>query len=173
MMLLTPILGDPTTAGPPPGWRYRPRKMRVTVILTSIEGTIAALTAAANLSRNLAAEIVIHVSDVVYFRYPLERPPVYPAFFEKLCLALIEESNLDPYAINIEVHYCRDQLLSLKQTLRRRSLVVLGMEKSRWPKREKKLGPALSELGHDVVLVYAMSNPAGSHIPSVTHRMLH
>lgn len=172
-MLLTPVLGEPTSAGPPPGLDYRPRKMRVTVVLTSIEGTIAALTAAAALSRNLAAEIVIHVFDVVYFRYPLERPPVFPAFFEKLCLALIEESNLDSYAINIEVHYCRDQLLSLKQTLKRRSLVVVGMEKSWWPKREKKLASDLSKLGHDVLLVYAMSNPAGSHTPSVTQRMLH
>jgi hypothetical protein len=171
-MILTSVIGEPTTAGPNPGVNDGPQKMRITVVLTSIEGTIAALTAAASLSRSLAAEIVIHVSEVVYFRYPLDRPPVVPAFFEKLCVALIEESNLDPCAINIEIHYCRDQLLSLKQTLKRQSLVVLGMQKSLWPKREKKLASALREIGHDVVLVYATSDPARPHTPLVAHRML-
>ena len=146
--------------------------MRVIVVFTSIEGTIAALTTAASLARNLAAEIVVHVSYVVYFRYPLECPPVSPAYFEKLCQALIRESDLDPNAIDIHIHCCRNQVTSLRQTLGQRSLVVLGMEKSWRDKREKKTAATLTQLGHDVVLVYAAPDPKKPHTSSVIQQML-
>jgi hypothetical protein len=45
-----------------------PERLRIPVILTTIEGTPAAWRAAANLARGLRAEIVRVVAEVVYFR---------------------------------------------------------------------------------------------------------
>jgi hypothetical protein len=61
------------------------------VILTTIEGTLAALRAAANLARGLRAEIALLVAEVVYMRYPVEHPPVGSSFFERLGTALAAE----------------------------------------------------------------------------------
>ena len=171
-MLLTPIHGEPFTSGPDQGLDTNPQKLKVTVVFTSIEGTIAALAAAAAYANALAAEIVICVPHVVYFRYPLERPPVAPAYFEKLCRALIDEANLDPYTIAIDIRYCRSQLSCLSTHLKPHSLVILGAERTWWYQREKRLASALGQLGHDVVFVYAPRGAARSHSLSVTQRML-
>jgi len=171
-MLLTPIHRRPFTPGPDFGLDQTPRKMKVRVVFTSIEGTIAALTAAAAYANALSAEIIIHVLHVVGFRYALERPPVGPAYFEKLCLAAIDEVDLDPSAITLDICYCRSQLSCLRTQLKPHSLVILGTEARWWPRRERVLASSLKELGHDVALVYATADSAKSHALSVVQRML-
>ena len=102
-----------------------PEGPRITVILTTIEGPLAALRAAINLARGLRAEIVL-VAEVVYFRYPLEHPPVGSSFFERLGTALVDELDLAGNAVDLEIHFCRDQLRCLEQSLPPRSLVMIG-----------------------------------------------
>jgi len=170
-MVLTPIHGEPFIPGPDVGPDYSLQKLKVVVVFTSIEGTIAALTAAATYAQALAAEIVIHVPYVVYFRYSLERPPIAPAYFETLCRALIDEAGLDPYTITTEIRYCRTQLSCLEAHLKPHSLVILGAERAWWRRSEKKLASALRKLGHDVVLVYAIPDSARNHSVAVVQRM--
>lgn len=172
MSLLTPIHGEPVTAGPDSGVEGSPRKLRVVVVFNSIEGTVAALTAAASYAKTLSAEIVIQVPHVVSFRYPLERPPVSPAYFENLCLALIAEADLDLDEISIDIHPCREPLSCLKERLKPQSLVVIGAVRTWWARREQNLAATLRKLGHDVVLVYATPDSARSHSLSVVRRML-
>ena len=172
MSPLTPIYGEPVTSGPDSGSDSQSRKLKINVVFTSIEGTVAALIAAATYARTLSAQIVIHVPHVMSFRYPLERPPVSPAHFEKLCFALVEEAAVNPDRVAIEVHSCRSQLSCLTERLTPQSLVVIGGLRARWVRREKRLASDLGKLGHDVMLVYASVNSAGTHTFSVIQRML-
>lgn len=148
-----------------------PGRLRVTVVFTTIGGTLAALGAAAKLAGGLAAEIVIVVTDVVSFHYPLEYPPVTADYFERVCHALLEESALDA-DVRIEVHFCRDQMDCLQRTLSPRSLVVIGGKDCRWPRRERKLERALHALGHNAILILASRRVYDSSTQSVVARLL-
>jgi len=149
-------------------------RMRVTVVYTTIAGTLAALEAAAKLARNLNAEIVLVVAEVVYFRYALEHPPISANFLERLCLALMDELEMDVAlpATRVEIHFCRDQVQCLQLALGPRSLVVIGARKRWWNLREHKLERALSRLGHSVLLVGSNFNSRRSRAQSVARRLL-
>lgn len=163
---------EPIKADPVPGADSDSRRMRVTVVFTTIAGTVAALESAARLARNLNAEIVLLVAEVIYFRYALEHPPVAPSFFENLCLALVDELDTELSAASIEIRFCRDQLHCLQQALSPRSLVVLGARRRWWNTHEHRLQRALERHGHSVLLVQASQNSRKLHTKSVTRRML-
>lgn len=167
-----PIPEDPTAALPGRLADHSLRKLRVTVVHTSIEGTVAALNAAATYASTLSAQIVLCVPQVVYFRYALDRPPVPRAYFERLCAAMVQETKLNPYSISMEVHPCRSELACLAATLQPHSVVIVGSERRWWRRRERRLASALIKLGHDVLLVYAGKNNGASHAKSVARHML-
>jgi len=148
-----------------------PERLRIAVILTSISGTLAALRAAQNLARGLQAEISLLVAEVVYFRYPVEHPPVGSSFFERLGAALADELQLEGDEIDLEIHFCRDQLRCLEQHLRPRSLVMIGAKKRWWRGRESNLELALGERGYDVLVVRAARQP-GEDAGRVLDRLL-
>ena len=149
-----------------------PEGLRISVILTTIAGTLAALRAATNLARGLRAEIVLVVAEVVYFRYPLEHPPVGSSFFEKLGTALVAELDLAGNTVDLEIHFCRDQLRCLEQSLPPRSLVMIGAKKCWWRARERNLERALRERGHDVISVCASAKPGEAHAGRVIDHLL-
>ena len=147
-------------------------RMRVSVIFTTIAGTAAALETAAKFARQLNAEVVLVVAEEIYFRYALESPPVSANFFEKLCLALLEELQLDSHATRIEILFCRDQVQCLQNVLAPRSLVLIGKRK-RWLNfRERKIERGLSRQGHEVIVITSNSRLSGSLAESVTRRLL-
>ena len=116
---------------------------------------------------------MIQVPHVVYFRYPLERPPVPHAYFENLCLALVAEVGLDLDEVSIDIHSCRKQLSCLEERLKRQSLVVVRAVRAWWPRREQHLAATLRKLGHDVLLVYAIPDSAKSRsLSSSAHARL-
>ena len=149
-----------------------PEGLRITVILTTIAGTLAALRAATNFARGLRAEIVLLAAEVVYFRYPLEHPPVGSSFFERLGTALVAELDLAGNTVDLEIHFCRDQLRCLEQSLPPRSLVMIGAKKCWWRGRERNLERALSERGHDVISVRAGRKPGEAHVGRVIDHLL-
>jgi hypothetical protein len=149
-----------------------PERLRITVILTTIEGTMAALRAAANLARGLRAEIVLVVAEVVYFRYPVEHPPVESSFFERLGTALADELQLEGDVFELEIHFCRDRVRCLEQSLPPRSLVMMGAKKCWWRGRERNLERALRQRGYDVVVVRASAPPGEEHAGRVVDRLL-
>ena len=58
-------------------------RLRVTVVFTTAEGTIAALRTAAGLAKNLGARMALVVTEVVPFHFPLDHPPVSIEFLER------------------------------------------------------------------------------------------
>ena len=151
-------------------------RLRVIVVHTTIEGTLAALKSAAKFAQALSAEITLLVTEVVYFRYPLDTPPVSAKFLHQLCLALIEElkteeSNLDGDDVNIDIRFCREQVPCLELALKPRSVVVLGTRKSWWRRRERKLECTLKRMGHDVLLVSVEASECKARSQAVIHRL--
>lgn len=128
-----------------------PRRLRITVVFNTIEGTLSALDAASSLARELGAEILLLVTEVVSFRYPLESPPGDWHFFERLCDALLDQAA--GTRTRSEVHFCRDIYECLQQTLAPHSLVLVGARRRRWCGLERDLHRTLLRLGHDVLLV--------------------
>jgi hypothetical protein len=149
-----------------------PEGLRITVILTTIAGTLAALRAATKLARGLRAEIVLLVAEVVYFRYPLQHPPVGSSFFERLGTALVAELDLAGNTVDLEIHFCRDQLRCLEQSLPPRSLVMMGSQKGWRRRRERTLERALMERGHDVIAVRAGAKPGAAQAGRVIDHLL-
>lgn len=146
------------------------KKIPVSVVFTNIEGTLAALNAAAHLSVGLGAQIVVLATEVVSFRYLAQGLSDSLGFFQRLCEALVNECRLQD--VSIEVHLCRDQVECLKSVLRPRSIVLIGARRRWWPWRERGLQRALKQRGFDALLVYAKPGHPGSHSQSVVQRML-
>jgi hypothetical protein len=163
--------GDPGGLGPECPLDIDPGRLCIHVVFTTAEGTIAALRSAASWAASLGAEIRLLVTEVVYYRYSLEIPPVSPDFLRDRCIALIEAAQLDPRSIKLEIYFCRKQMQCLQLTLMPHSIVVIGTMKRWWTNREQKLERALKLLGHDVFLVNATSSICKSHSRSIQHRL--
>ena len=166
-----PHRADPQRADPAPHVESDSGRLRVIVVFTTIEGTLAALKSAAKFAQALSAEITLLVTQVVYFRYPLETPPVSADFLYRLCVALMEELELDGDAVNVDIHFCREQVPCLQFALKPRSVVMIGARKSWWRKPERKLERALKRMGHDVLLVSDEASDYRARAESVVHRL--
>lgn len=129
-------------------------RLRVSVVYTTLEGTLAALSVAALCARSLCADIGIVVAQEVPSHYEVERPPVTAAFFENLCFALAEELGLEKDVCHVEVHFCRDQMACLRRVLKPKLPVVLGTGRGWWRRRERRLEKGLRARGFDAVLVH-------------------
>jgi hypothetical protein len=143
---------EPHSGDPSPFVASDSGRLRVIVVFTTIEGTLAALKSAAKFAQALNAETTLLATQLVYYRYPLDTPPVSANFLHQLCVALIEELNLAGDAVNIDIHFCREQVRRLQFALKPRSVVVIGARKSWWRKPARKLERALKRMGHDVLL---------------------
>jgi hypothetical protein len=139
------------------------RRLQVTVIQTTTEGTIAALRAAANLAWQLRARIVLLAIQVVPLRLPLNRPPVCVKFLQQQLLDLVCESSVRNTEVVVQVALCRDRDQVLKRLLSPHSLVVVGGSRQGWLRRERKLERYLRRLGHEVVSVDVSIGPIVRH----------
>jgi hypothetical protein len=163
--------GEPHCGDPGFVRDHRGGRLRISVVFTTIEGTLAALNMAATCAKGLCADIAIVVADVVPFRYPVETAPVRACFFETLCAAMIEESRLEKNACDIEVYFCRDQIACLQSALKPRSLVVIGAERCWWRRRERRLEEALTLRGFDALLVCTASPAIESCSRRIVNRL--
>ena len=132
-------------------------RLRVSVVYTTLEGTLAALSVAARCARSLCADIGIVVAQEVPSHYEVEKPPVSAAFFEGLCFALAEELGLERDICHVEVYFCRDQMACLMRVLKPKMPVVLGAGRGWWLRRERRLEKRLRTRGFDPVLVHDAS----------------
>jgi hypothetical protein len=127
--------------------------LRVTVIFTTQEGTVAALRAAQDLARDLQLQIVLVIPEVVSFHFPLDRPSVSVDVLEQRSLAFISDSGVDAEEVSIELYFCRDRKQCLQRILVPNSVVVIGGRK-RWRLRqERKLEEFVRSLGHRVISI--------------------
>jgi hypothetical protein len=129
------------------------RKLRVTVIKTTNEGTIAALQAAANMAEQLRAQIVLLAIQIVPLRLPINRPPLSVKFLQQQLLNLVSESGVRDTEVIVQIALCRDRDEALKRFLPPHSLVVIGQGRRTWMRRERKLERFLRRLGHEVISV--------------------
>jgi hypothetical protein len=171
MMLQNYTVGSDSDYGEPGlAWDPGSRRLRITVVYTTIEGTLAALDAAVHLSKGLGANIVLLVAEELAIYYPLDHPPGAASFFEKVCRAILQELQLDESSIKLDIHFCRRQEQCFEAALEPRSLVVLGTKNRWWQRRERRLARNLKTLGHDAVLVRPRAE--GSHSRSVVQRLV-
>jgi len=123
-------------------------QLNVTVLFTSVEGTMAALRTAGTLANKLGGRITIVVPEVVPYHLPLNKPPVVHEWNEKRFRVLAAGS---PVETSVRFYLCRDQDEMLARELKPHSLLVLGAKKHWWPTRESRLARRLQSLGHEVI----------------------
>jgi hypothetical protein len=142
-------------------------RLRVTVLYTTTEGTLAALRAAGSLARNLGARIALVETEIVPFHFPVDRPPVSIDFLERRHIALVSESGIQAEEVHIEIYLCRDRMQCLRKVLNTPSLVVIGGRRHWWSSREQELERLLRALGHHVIFVDSEARKyAGSFLHS-------
>jgi hypothetical protein len=127
-----------------------PTSLEITVVFTTVRGTIAALKRAGHLACDLGTHIRLLIPQLVPYPLPLEKPPVPPAFRARKFWTLCARGLVDT---RIEIQLCRDRRECLRQALPAESLVVLGGAKRLWPTQEQRLARELQRAGHSVLLV--------------------
>lgn len=128
--------------------RVHEAQLDVTVLFTSVEGTMAALRTAGTLANKLGGRITIVVPEVVPYHLPLDKPAVIHDWNEKRFRAMAAENRVET---SVRFYLCRDEDEILAKELGPHSLVVLGGEKHWWPTREGLLARRLRSLGHEVI----------------------
>jgi hypothetical protein len=134
------IRWQPTTEAQP---------LNVTVLFTTVEGTMAALRTAGSLASKLGGRITIVVPEVVPYHLPLNKPPVLHEWNERRFRVLAAKSSVET---SVRFYLCRDEDEMLAKKLKPHSLVILGGKKYWWPTRESRLAKRLRSLGHEVIL---------------------
>jgi hypothetical protein len=148
-------------------------RLRVTVVFTTTEGTLAALRAAGSLAKNLGARILLVVTEVVPLHFPVDSPPVSVQFLEQRQLDLVSASGIEADEVRILIYLCRDREKCLRKVLNSPSLVVVGGRKCWWHGKERKLEHHLRVLGHHVIFIeMEEKNRAGFLLRSYLHPVL-
>jgi len=127
--------------------------LRVTVVHTTAEATIAALRTAARLTAGLGAELVLLSAEEIPLQLALDRLPVPVELLERQLQGFVHASGIREHEVAIQLLLCRDKYSSLPRALRPGSLVVIGESKRWWSRRHGKLQQFLKDLGHQVVPV--------------------
>ena len=125
-------------------------QLSLQVIFTDPERTRCALLAAREFSRGLQAVITLVVAKIVPYPLSLDRPNVSQGFIEQNMLALVPDPE---HETRVEVLYCRDRDVAIRQALLPKSVVLIGGRKSWWPGADQKLARKLRHDGHRVVFV--------------------
>ena len=123
--------------------------LNVSVIFTSVEGTMAALRSAGTLASRLGGHITLVVPEVVPYHLPLNKPAVLHDWNERRFRVLVAESPVDT---TVRFYFCRDRDETLAGILKPHSLVIVGGKKRWWPTYESRLAKRLRRLGHEVIL---------------------
>jgi hypothetical protein len=141
------------TAERRPGRALSESSLRLTVVFTSVPGTVAALVRAGRLARDLDLSLTLMVPQVVPYQVPVTSPPVAVSHTRQMALALISESNLNACEINVQICLCRDRLECLSRLMSARSIIFVGGRDFWWRTRERKLARALRALAYEVIFV--------------------
>ena len=103
--------------------RGRGPDSRIYVIFTDVEGTRAALTAAAGLAQGLGLPLELLAARVVPYPLPLNEPPVSVEFMEGAMSRLVGDLDAE---VSVNILLCRDPDQTLRQALGPDALVVIG-----------------------------------------------
>lgn len=127
-----------------------PPPLEVTVVSSTVEGTLAGLRTAGKLWRSQDAQIKVLMPMVVQFPAPLSDPPVSPDVLARQLCALDGSDRAESVQVNVLL--CRDAIQALREALKPCSVVVVGGCKRGWLAREAPLVRALRKAGHSIVV---------------------
>jgi hypothetical protein len=98
------------------------RQLEITVVFTTVEATRDALKKAELLASDLGARIRLIVPQVIPYPVSLDTPPVQCQFVEEEFRALVADPAVET---KVDIRYCRDRWLMLKDALEPGAIVVL------------------------------------------------
>jgi hypothetical protein len=124
--------------------------LKVTVIHTHPEGTLAALRLARDLTRDLGLRLGLVALQLVPFRLPIEEPMVSTHFLRQRQSLLVANAGLSEGEVDIQVLLCRNERKALALCLSSRSVIVVGGRR-RWWRPERKLEKWLLRMRHRVL----------------------
>jgi hypothetical protein len=127
-----------------------PLDIQIVIPHRSPKQTRAALKYASSFAEGLDVKLRLIDVHVVPYGFPLDAPTVHPRYLTRRLRSLAHESTVP---VSAEVVYARDWEHGLRRLLGPRSVVVIAIEKSWWPSREKRLATRLRRLGHQVIWV--------------------
>jgi hypothetical protein len=126
-------------------------ELEVVVVYTSVKQTLAALRAAGNLAHDLGARVRMVVPETVPFPAPLDQPRVERRFAERRFRTIAEQSGVET---TVNICLCREWEDGVLQSVKPRSIVVLGAAKRWWrSRRERSLARMLRNRGHQVIFL--------------------
>jgi hypothetical protein len=126
-------------------------KFCLTVLFTSVKGTLTALREAARIAPQLSAGIRILVPYVVPYPLPIDQPRVDPLFRLRQFRTVCEQESI---ATRIDIRLCRDALQCVGESLPPDSLILVGISRNWWPfNQERRLMRCLTAAGYEVVPV--------------------
>jgi hypothetical protein len=122
----------------------------VVPILSPVSAGVA-FAAAARLGAGLDSTIRLLKIQVVPFPLQISEPPVVDGFL----VSQLTELEVDVRDSNVhrEILYTREFDVCLRNTITKRSLVVLASRRGFWRTREERLADALIRDGYSVILV--------------------
>lgn len=124
--------------------------LRVNVIATTEEGTIAALHMAASQVTELGARINLIAAEAMPGRSSHLKPLGSTIHLERWLCELVRKAQIQA-AVIVHVHICHDRYQRLLAILQPHSLVVVGGRDQWWSRRERKLANFLNDRGHHVL----------------------
>jgi hypothetical protein len=125
-------------------------ELEVVVVYNSVKQTLAALETAGSLAHGLGARIRMVVPQIVPFPAPLDQPLVEPSFAERKFRTIAGASAVET---TVNICLCREREAGVLQSVKPRSIVVLGAAKHWWrSRRERSLARMLRSRGHQVIL---------------------
>jgi hypothetical protein len=127
-------------------------KLRVFVVHTTPEGTIAALRAAAKLSRDLDARIVLLAAEAVPVHFSMAQPHVPLRFLERRLYGFIREAGIVDEEFSVLAALCRHRKLCLRAMLPPHSLVVIGTDPHWWHPYDRRIAEWLRTEQHQHVI---------------------
>ena|SRR5579871_2677100 len=126
------------------------RPLRVVVPYTDPVLATEALTAAAELARDVEAALILMAVHVLPFPTPLECQEGIRIRLENELATVARASRAD---VRVKLVFARDRGDAFLGLLPRHSLVLVGARKRWWKTREERLAKRLSAAGHSVAVI--------------------
>jgi hypothetical protein len=97
--------------------------LEINVVFTTADATRQAMNTAARLAADLGARIRLIVPQVVPYPISLDNPPVPSKVSEEKFGRIAADAGVET---EVDIRYCRDRWLMLKETLKPGAIVVMG-----------------------------------------------